>query len=390
MKLRLFNMKKALKYLLIIFIALNLLILVSGKSWMYKAISITYLKGYTSSYIDDYIHFPANTIQVGEHQEWATAKHYNKVQLPEFIKPVNESLETVAFIIIINDSIHHEEYWHGYSSDTMSNSFSMSKSWVSTLIGIAIDEGKIKSVDQQVCDFLPNFCKGRNTELTIKDLLTMSSGLNWTEDYYNPIGQTAESYYGNHLSDLVNNLKVIEIPGKVFKYHSSCTQLLTFIVEAATGETISEYASKKLWKPMGAKHPALWNTDIEGGDEKGFCCINSNARDFARLGKLYMNFGNWNGTQLLDSNYIKDATTTAKLLDEKGNKNVNYGYQFWMTNYKNMHIYYARGLWGQYVICIPEKNMIVVRLGRKYGNYLADGHHEDLYNFTDAALEMYP
>ena len=103
-----------------------------------------------------------------------------------------------------------------------------------------------------------------------------------------------------------------------------------------------------------------------------------------------MNFGDWNGTQLLDSNYIKDATTTANLLDEKGNKNVNYGYQFWMTNYKNMHIYYARGLWGQYVICIPEKNMIVVRLGRKYGNYLADGHHEDLYNFTDAALEMYP
>ena len=383
-------MKTVFKSFLIIFILINVLILLSGKSWMYKAISITYLKGHTSSYIHDFMHFPANTIQVSEHQEWATADNYNKAQLPEFIKHVNESLETVAFMVIINDSIQYEEYWHGYSADTMSNSFSMSKSWVSTLIGIAITEGKIKSVDQKVCDFLPNFCEGRNTELTIKDLLTMSSGLNWTEDYYNPIGQTAESYYGNHLSDLVNNLKVIETPGKVFKYHSSCTQLLTFIVEAATGETISEYASKKLWQPIGAKHPALWNTDIDGGDEKGFCCISSNARDFARLGKLYMRQGNWNGTQLLDSSYVKDATSNADLLDEKGNKNTNYGYQFWLAERQGLSVYYARGLWGQYVICIPEKNMIVVRLGRKFGAILEDGHHDDFYQFIDAALEMYP
>jgi len=382
-------MKKILKYLLIIFVALNLLI-ISGKSWMYKAISITYLKGHTSSYIHDFIHFPANTIQVSEHQEWATADNYNKAQLPEFIKPINENLETVAFMVIINDSIQYEEYWHGYSADTMSNSFSMSKSWVSTLIGIALTEGKIKSVDEKVCDFLPNFCEGRNTELTIKDLLTMSSGLNWIEDYYNPIGQTAESYYGKHLSELVNNLKVIETPGKVFKYHSSCTQLLTFIVEAATGKTISEYASEKLWQPMGAKHPALWNTDVEGGDEKGFCCIISNARDFARLGKLYMHHGNWNGTQILDRNYVKDAISVAELLDTKGNTNTNYGYQFWLAERQDLSVYYARGLFGQYVICIPEKNMIVVRLGRKFGAVLEDLHHDDFYAFIDAALEMYP
>jgi CubicO group peptidase (beta-lactamase class C family) len=383
-------MKRALKYLLIIFVAFNLLIIISGKSWMYKAISITYLKGHTSSYIHDFMHFPANTMEAGTHQEWAIANNYNKAELPEFIKPINESLETVAFMVIINDSINYEEYWHGYSVDTMSNSFSMSKSWVSTLIGIAITEGKIKSVDQQVCDFLPSFCEGRNSELTIKDLLTMSSGLNWTEDYYNPIGQTAEAYYGSGLRELVSNLKVIETPGKVFKYHSSCTQLLTFIVEAATGETISEYASKKLWLPMGAKHPALWNTDIEGGDEKGFCCINSNARDFARLGKLYLDQGNWNGTQLLDSSYVKDATSIANLLDKKGNVNTNYGYQFWLAERQGLFVYYARGLWGQYVICIPEKNMIVVRLGRKFGAILEDGHHEDFYQFIDAALKMYP
>ena len=357
---------------------------------MYKAISITYLKGHTSSYIHDFVHFPANAIKAGTHQEWEISKDYNKASLPDFIKPINETLETVAFIVIVNDSIQYEKYWHGYSADTMSNSFSMSKSWVSTLIGIAITEGKIKSVDQKVCDFLPDFCEGRNSELTIKDLLTMSSGLNWTEDYYNPIGQTAEAYYGNHLSDLILNLTVVATPGQVFKYHSSCTQLLTFIIEAATGKTISEYASQKLWEPMGAKHPALWNTDVEDGDEKGFCCINSNARDFARLGKLYMHQGDWNGTQILDSSYVKDATSIADLLDTKGNTNTNYGYQFWLAERQGLSVYYARGLFGQYVICIPEKNMIVVRLGRKFGEVLEDLHHDDFYAFIDAALEMYP
>ena len=383
-------MKKILKYLLIILVALNLLIIISGKSWIYKAVSLTYLKGYTSSYINDFVHFSADTIKAGAHQEWAISKDYNKAILPDFIKPINETLKTVAFMVIVNDSIHFEEYWHGYSHDTMSNSFSMSKSWVSTLIGVAITEGAIDDVDQKVSVYLPNFCEGRNAELSIKDLLTMSSGLNWTEDYYNPIGQTAEAYYGNNLSDLILNLTVVATPGQVFKYHSSCTQLLTFIIEAATGETISKYASKKLWKPIGAKHSALWNTDVEGGDEKGFCCINSNARDFARLGKLYIHQGNWNGTQLLDSNYIFEAISPANLLDEKGNKNTNYGYQFWLAERQGFSVYYARGLFGQYVICIPEKDMIIVRLGRKFGAYLPDGHHKDFYQFTDAALEMYP
>ena len=382
-------MKKILKYLLIFFVALNLLIVFSGKSWMYKAIYVTYLHGYTSSYIHDFVHFPSNKIENGEHQEWLVSKDYNKATLPEFIKPINDELGTVAYMVIKKDSIVFEEYWHGYSADSSSNSFSMAKSWISTLVGVVIKEGKIESVNQKVCDFIPDFCEGDNSEITIKHLLTMSSGLNWNEDYHDPLGQTAEAYFAPNLKDQVVNLTSSETPGKVFKYHSSCTQLLSFIVENSTGKSINEYTSEKLWKPMGAKHPALWNTDTEGGDEKAFCCINSNARDFARIGKLYMNFGNWNGNQILDSSYVKDATSIANLLDEDGNSNINYGYQFWMKNYKDMHIYYARGLWGQYVICIPDLDMIIVRLGRNYGLYLEDGHHQDFYQFIDAALEMY-
>jgi len=383
-------MKKALKYILAIFVILNFLIILSGKSWLYKAVSVTYLKGHTSSYIDDYIHFPSNSIKNGNHQEWLVSKEYNKAQLPEFIKPINDKLGTVAYVVIKNDSIIFEEYWNGYSADSSSNSFSMAKSWISTLVGIAIKEGKIESINQKACDFLPEFCEGDNSKITIKHLLTMSSGLDWDEDYQDPFGQTAEAYFAPNLKKQMMRLKAVEPPGEIFKYHSSCSQLLAFIVESATGQSVNEYTSEKLWKPMGAKHPALWNTDTKRGDEKAFCCINSNARDFARLGKLYMNQGNWNGTQLLDSNYVKEATSVSNLLDEDGNKNVNYGYQFWIANRKGLDVYYTRGLWGQYVICIPEKDMIIVRLGRNYGFHLADGHSEDFYQFIDAALEMSP
>ena len=379
-------MKKIVKYLLFIIIATNLLILISGKSWIYKAVSITYLKGHASSYIHDFVHFPANTIEAGKHQEWTLSKDYNKVNLPDFIKPINKELETVAFLVIINDSIAYEEYWHGYSEDSASNSFSMSKSYISTLVGVAIKDNII-NIDDKVCDFLPEYCGQKEKNITIKNLLTMSSGLDWNEGYYNPFGKTAEAYYGNNLKKLVMNLKVIEPPGKEFKYYSCNTQLLSFILESVTGKSINEYASEKLWIPMGAKHPALWNTDKKEGDEKAFCCINSNARDFARIGKLYMNNGNWNGTQIIDSTYVSQATTAAVLLDKDGNKNLNYGYQFWIANHKGLGVYYARGLCGQYVICIPEKDMIIVRLGKKFGKRLEDGHYEDFYQFIDAALE---
>ena len=143
--------KKLLACLISIIIIINLLIVVSGKSWIYKGVYVTYLHGHTSSYINDFVYFPAKTIEAGTHQEWLVSKDYNKAKLPKFIKEVNENLETIAFMVIKNDSIVFEEYWYGYFEDSASNSFSMAKSWVSTLVGIAIKEGGIKNVNQKVC-----------------------------------------------------------------------------------------------------------------------------------------------------------------------------------------------------------------------------------------------
>ena len=354
----------------------------SGKTWLYKGVAVTYLKGHTSSYIHDFIHFPAEIIESGLHQEWLISKNYNNNKLPDFINPVNDSLETVALMVIKNDSIVFEEYWSGYSSDTMSNSFSMAKSWVSTLIGVAIREGKIESVNQKVCEFIPGFLVGEKEKITIKHLLTMSAGLNWTEDYYNPIGQTSEAYFGNDLRGLVVDLKSVAPPGQVFKYHSSCSQLLAFIIEKAVGKTISEYASEKLWRPMGAKHPALWSLDKKNGDEKAFCCINSNARDFARFGKLYINNGKWDNEIILDSSFVELA------IKPVFDSSPYYGYGWWLYNYEGKKVFTMNGHRGQFVISFPEENIIIVRQGSFNEKGRVSNSSGDLYKYISEGYNL--
>lgn len=381
-------MKRLFKILAILLVLLNVLIVLSGKTWIYRAVSIVYLKGEVSSYIHDFVHFPYNEVKAGNHQAWPLAEDYNQANIPEFAQTINEALETVAFLVIQNDSIRYEQYWDGYHQDSLSNSFSMAKSYVSTLIGIALKEGGIQSLDQKVCDFIPAYCDSLNAQLSIRNVLSMSSGLNWDENYYNPMGMTAEAYYGNSLREQIMGLKVVETPGEIFRYKSGNTQLLGFILEAATGQTLSDYATEKLWKPMGAKTSAKWGTN--GIDEKAYCCLNSNARDFARWGKLMLHQGDWNGIQIIDSSYVAQAISIAPLVDKHGKTNTNYGYQIWLTERQGFEVFYARGVWGQYIICIPEKNMLIVRLGRKFGDLLPNQHHSDLYTFIDASLEMYP
>lgn len=381
-------MKHFWKGLAILLVLLNLLIVFSGKTWIYKAVSITYLKGEVSSYIHDFVHFPHNVVEAGNHQTWAVSNGYNQASIPDFAQAVNQDLETVAFLVIQDDSIRYEAYWDGYTADSLSNSFSMAKSFVGTLVGTALKDGAIQSLDQKVCDFIPAYCSEKNANLSIRDVLSMSSGLNWDENYFNPLGMTAEAYYGKNLRETIMGLEVIETPGKVFRYKSGNTQLLGYVIESATGKTLSEYASEKLWKPVGAKNAAKWGTN--GADEKAYCCLNSNARDFARWGKLMLQEGNWAGIQIIDSSFVQQAINIAPLVDKNGTENINYGYQLWITERQGYEVFYARGLWGQYIICIPEKNMIVVRLGRKFGSLLSDMHHSDLYTFIDAALEMYP
>ncbi|MBY0426438.1 MAG: beta-lactamase family protein [Cytophagales bacterium] len=317
--------------------------------------------------------------------------NYNKIPLPKPTQDALEQYESVAFVVIKNDSIVHEQYWDGYGPSSLSNSFSMAKSVVSILIGAAIKDGKIKGLDQPVGDFLPEFTSDGKEKITIRHLLMMSSGLNWQESYANPVSMTTEAYYGDNIRSLLGRLKAIETPGKYFNYLSGDTQILSFVLKAATGKSLSEYASEKLWQPMGAENDALWCLDKKDGDEKAYCCINSNARDFARIGKLYLNYGNWKGLQIVDTTWVKESTTLAPVLDKETNKPIDfYGFQWWLRKgYKGQDVFYMRGILGQYVIVVPSKNLIIVRLGKKRSKEKTGEHINDSFQYLDGVNEVF-
>lgn len=384
-------LKKIGKWLLIILVILNLAILISGRTYIYKAVANTYFKGRSGPSIDEYQIFENREVANGTHVAWSHSKQYNTKKISAEAQKEFDALQTVAYVIIKNDSMVHEQYWDGYGEDSYSNSFSMAKTFVSILVGIAIDEGKIKSIDQPVGDFLPEYKIGEKAKLTVKHLLTMSSGVNFDESYKNPLAYPAAAYYGKDLRTLTAKYSVTEEPGKTFKYLSGNTILLGFILEKATGKKLSDYASEKLWIPLGAKNKAFWSLDDENGEEKSYCCFNSNAPDFARIGEMFLDSGKWNGSQIVSSEYAANSTKLADLVDVNGSKQQKYGYAWWIIpNYKGHYIYYARGILGQYILCIPDKKMVVVRLGKKREKQLpSEDHPKDVYVYIDAALEMY-
>jgi CubicO group peptidase (beta-lactamase class C family) len=387
-------LKKLLKglgiTLLLILLLLNAFIIFTGRTYLYKGMADTYFKGRSTPGIDNYSSFDnrtiANDVAV---QEWPNAKTCNQKELSAKFMEKNTRLATAAFLVIRNDSVKYEHYWDGFSDTSRTNSFSMAKTVVSILTGIAIDEGKIKGVDEPVGDFLPEFKTGMNAKLTIRDLLTMSSGINFDEDYKNPLAFPAEAYYGPDLEKLLYKYKVTQEPGKVFEYLSGNTAILGLVITKATGKTISEYTSEKLWKPMGARLPALWSVDHKDGLEKAFCCFNSNARDFARFGELYLDSGRWHGKQLVSQAYALQSVKIAGLVDDDGSPNLRYGYSWWiLPDYKGHSIFYARGILGQYIIVIPDQKMIIVRLGKKREAEKRHDHPVDLFDWIDAGLEV--
>lgn len=384
-------LKKIGKWFLILFVVLNLVIIISGRTYLYKGVVNTYFKGRSGPNISEYTIFDNREVKAGTFHKWNLAGMYNKKTVSDAHKKEFEDMKTVAFVVIKNDSIIHEQYWDGYGEDSHSNSFSMAKTFTSILIGCAIDDGFIKNVDQPVGDFLPEFKNDDNAKLTIKHLLTMSSGINFDEDYVNPLAYPGAAYYGSDIKKLTYNYKLTSEPGKVFAYLSGNTELLGFVLEKATGKSVSDYASEKLWKPIGAKNTAFWSLDHEGGMEKVYCCFNSNARDFGRVGELFLDSGKWNGKQVISADYVFNSIKPADLVDDFGKKNAKYGYSWWLIpNYKGHDIFYARGLLGQYILCIPDQKMIIVRLGNKKEKKLpGQDHPTDVFYYLDAALEMF-
>lgn len=328
-----------------------------GYSYLFSGISKTYLKGKMSAHIDDGKFFTHNVIAAGNPVPWEKHPEYNKKSLPKnIVEDLNHS-NTASFLVVKSGKLIHEQYWNGYNELSKTNSFSMAKAVTVMLFGKAFEEGKIKSIDDKFSDYFPEFKNKELAEhLTLKNLAQMESGLNWEENYKNPFLPNAKVYYGRSLIKATFSRKFKQHPGTKFEYQSGSTQLLGFAVRKAVNQTLASYLSEKIWTPLGMEQDAEWSTD-ESGMEKTYCCIHSTTRDFAKLGQLFLNDGKAGDQQILNLDFVNQMRAPTEKSDEI------YGMGFWI-NYDNpIKHYYFLGLQGQYIIMVPEHNMVIVRTG---------------------------
>jgi CubicO group peptidase (beta-lactamase class C family) len=286
--------------------------------------------------------------------------------------------DTKAFIVIRNDVVIYEAYLNGASRDSVNSSFSVVKSFISTLMGIAIAEGKIKSLDDKAIQYLPEL-KDRGLDLlTIRDLLRMSSGIPFEGNsgmflLAVPFSDDPRIHYSPNLREIALSVRAGNEPiGKYFRYNDYHLLLEGLILERVTGKTVSQYLQDKIWKPMGMEYPATWSLDSESdGFEKTEAGLNARAIDFARFGLLFLHQGQWNGRQIISPQWVQEATTpdptdrrpwkVAEFWPQVGGY---YKFHWWgLNNLDSSYDYMARGNLGQIIYVSPSKNTVVVRFG---------------------------
>ena len=274
-----------------------------------------------------------------------------------------ESQKTVAYLIIRNDSLLYENYFSNYNRESDVPSFSVAKSVTSILIGIAIQEGKITSVEDPITKYLPEMKDPNMKKVKIRHLLDMTSGIDYNESYVNPFGDAAAFYYGRKLRNQCAKMKCEKEPGTEFYYSSGNTQLLGLILDHVLApKPVTSYLQEKLWTPLQMQYPGSWSIDKKkNGMEKTFCCLNTKALDYAKIGRLYLNKGNWNGVQIINEDWVKESTK----IEEKEGSVSYYNNQWWIPSKDGDFV--AHGILGQYIYVNPAKNLIMVRLGKSEG-----------------------
>jgi len=296
----------------------------------------------------------------------AIARDTNKGGLEAYLNASG----TTAFLVIHDDKVLYERYFDGYDQTSLHTSFSMAKSFASALVGIAVDEGHIKSVDEPITNYLPELRERdkRFGSITIRHLVTMSSGIKYEEGGDLPWSEEADdtkTYYATDLRELALNCRIEGEPGEYFEYNNYNPLLVGMILERATGMPVARYLQEKVWKPLGMEADGSWSLDsTTSGFEKMESGVNARARDFARFGMLFAKGGNWRGRQLISREWVEEATRA----DSNTDPSLGYQYFWWVTSSEGETSHFsARGKYGQYIYVDPEKDLVVVRLGKEEG-----------------------
>lgn len=281
-----------------------------------------------------------------------------KNKLPRFTEEVFKKTGTDAFVMLQGDKVVFEYYGKKHSRLTRFNTHSIAKVMVSTLTGIALNEGKIRSLDQPVTDFLPELKGKVSADLKLADLLNMTSGLNFSEFYLNPFSSVTRMYYGRHTERYLKRIRQRETPGVRFSYKSSNTWLMARVLEKACGVSLATYTHEKLWEPLCVPFEAAWRTDRKkNGNILGFTGFNTSALGLVRLGQLYVNGGVWENKRLLPPAW------TNVLLKTDTSRGAAPFYQFGWFKDKFYQDYFAEGIFYQYLYCHPASQTVIVRIG---------------------------
>ena len=292
-------------------------------------------------------------------KEWGKEIKVNDwtTDIPVFtpIQDIVAGHNTQAFLIIRHDTILFEYYAEGSTSKSLFPSYSIAKSFTSALIGIAIQEGFINSVDDAVNKYLPelNFHPYFN-RLTIRHLLNQTSGIKYS------LLMDADIYYGKDFRKGVKNIEFETAPGKTQSYLNINYQLLGMMLERATGIPPGKYLQDKLWTPLGMESDAFWSADKKNSMAKTFCCLNASAVDYAKFGRLYLHNGIWEGKQIIARHWIEQS------ISSDTTQGSSFGYNFgWHIGLKEYGDFMANGLYKQHIYINPKKNLIIVSLNRK-------------------------
>lgn len=290
---------------------------------------------------------------------------------------------TTSFIVIKDDNILYEKYFNGYQRDSVCTSFSVAKSFDSTLIGLAIEDGYIKSLDEPIVNYLPELNRDGLGSITIRNLIMMSSGIHYVETHM-PWGDDALTYYYPDLRKLASGVRMDGIPGQYFWYDDYHPILEGMILERVTHQHVADYLQNKIWSRIGTESPASWSMDSDQTDfEKMSVGINARTIDFAKFGRLFLKKGDWEGTHVVPAKWVIEATTMSddarsdnhtyySLYDASmtfQSHTVYYKYHWWGLDHGNgAYDYFAAGNFGQYIYISPSKSLIIVRNGSSYGN----------------------
>ena len=324
---------------------------------------------WTEADVDDRFRFPDRPIAAGEEASPLPAgpeldlAASDGSDLDGFLRRT----DTTAFVVVDDDRLVYERYFGGARRRTPQTSFSVAKSFLSTLVGIAIDEGSIGGLDDPVTEYVPELAERdpRFERITLRHLLSMTSGLRYAEqDLPLPWGDDIDTYYGTDLRDLaLTETEIVGPPGRDWLYNNFNPLLLGLVLERATGTTVSDFMATRLWRPLGAEFDASWSLDSEAsGFEKMESGLNVAPVDYARFGQLFLHGGEWNGNRIVSEDWVRSATDADATTDPAG------FYQlFWWVDVDRPERFYALGNFGQYVYVAPDADAVIVRNGRDWG-----------------------